>query len=88
MDLAERWGISEKSARRLRDLNLTDEAMAILVAESKRYRATQMHHIAAHGKYIGGLKALGMKSRVPGRYCSEGVGVPSESREARPVTGA
>jgi hypothetical protein len=88
LNLAERWGISEKSARRLRDLNLPDEAMAVLVAESKRYRAAQMHHITAHGKYVGGLKALGMKSRVPARYCSEGAGVLRERRDPRRVTSA
>lgn len=65
LDLSERWGISEKSARRLIGRNLSDEAMAVLVAESKRYRAAQLHHISPHGKYSGGMKALGMVSRVP-----------------------
>jgi hypothetical protein len=41
--------------------------MAILVAESKRYRAAQLHLTASHGKYTGGLKGLGMKSRIPAR---------------------
>ncbi len=67
LDFAERWGISEKSARRLRASNLPDEAMAILVAESKRYRAAQLHLTASHGKYTGGLKGLGMRSRIPAR---------------------
>lgn len=65
LDFAEHWGISEKSARRLRARNLPQEAMAILVAESKRYRAAQLHHIESHGKYTGGLRGLGMRSRIP-----------------------
>ena len=72
LNLAERWGISEKAARRLKARNLPEEAMAILVAESKRYRAAQLRHIASHGKYTGGLKALGMRSRVPGCQISGG----------------
>ena len=72
LNLAERWGISEKSARRLAVRNLPEDAMAILVAETKRYRAAQLHHIASHGKYSGGLKALGMRSRVPARHLPEG----------------
>jgi hypothetical protein len=67
LNLAERWGISEKSARRLNVRQLSDEAMAVLVAEVKRYRAAQLRYGSPHGKYTGGLKALGMKSRVPAR---------------------
>ena len=67
LEFAERWGISEKSARSLRARSLPDEAMAILVAESKRYRSAQLHHTASHGKYTGGLKGLGMMSRIPAR---------------------
>ena len=66
LDFAERWGISEKSARRLAPLRLSDEAFAVLVAESKRFRAAQLHHIPAHTRYNGGMGALGMRSRVPG----------------------
>lgn len=66
LDFAERWGISEKSARRLSALRLPEEALAVLVAESKRYRAAQLHHTPSHGKYSGGMAALGMRSRVPG----------------------
>jgi hypothetical protein len=73
LDFAERWGISEKSARRLRETNLPDEVMVILVAECKRYRAAQMCNIGARGKYTGGLKALGMRSRVPGQRISAGM---------------
>jgi hypothetical protein len=66
LDIADRWGISEKAARRLAARNLPEEALAILVAESKRSRAAQMRQIAPHGPYRGGMKALGLRSRVPG----------------------
>jgi len=66
LDFAERWGVSEKSARRLAALPLSEEALAVLVAESKRFRAAQLHHIPAHARYSGGMAALGMRSRVPG----------------------
>lgn len=66
LNIAEQWGISEKAARRLRARNLPEEAMAILVAESKRYRAAQMHQIPPRPKHVGGMKALGMESRMPG----------------------
>jgi hypothetical protein len=72
LTLAERWGISEKSARRLAALSLPDDAMAILVAESKRYRAAQQRLTPSHGKYIGGMAALGMKSRVPAARTGKG----------------
>jgi hypothetical protein len=65
LDVVERWGISEKAARRLAALHLSDDAMAILVCDSKRYAAAQRREIPAHGKYTGGMKALGMRSRVP-----------------------
>ena len=71
LNLAEHWGISEKSARRLQACKLPDEALAVLVAETKRYRAAQLHH-AARGKYIGGLRGLGMRSRVPARHSTGG----------------
>lgn len=67
LDFAERWGISEKSARRLAPLQLSEEGVAVLVAESKRFRAAQLHHIAARSRYSGGMAALGMRSRVPAR---------------------
>ena len=67
LDFAERWGISEKSARRLCSLRLSEDAVSVLVAESKRFRAAQLRHVPVHGKYRGGMAALGMKSRVPGR---------------------
>jgi len=65
LDIAERWGISEKAARRLAARKLNDDAMAILVCDSKRYAAAQRREIPVHGKYTGGMKALGMRSRVP-----------------------
>ena len=55
--------------RRLRAVwrraSLSDEAMAILVCDSKRYAAAQRREIAAQGRYTGGMRALGMRSRVP-----------------------
>lgn len=71
LDFSERWGISEKSARRLIGRNLSDDALAVLVAESKRYRAAQLHQVSPHGKYSGGMRALGMVSRVPGVLSDE-----------------
>jgi hypothetical protein len=65
LEVAERWGISEKSARRLAALKLDDESMAILVCESKRCAAVQRHEIPIRGRYIGGMRALGMRSRIP-----------------------
>jgi hypothetical protein len=68
LNMADRWGISEKAARRLAAKALPEDAMAILVSESKRYRAAQMHQIAPHGRYTGGMRALGLRSRVPGAH--------------------
>jgi hypothetical protein len=65
LDVAERWGISVKSARRLAACHLSDEAMTILVFESKRYAAAQRREVPAQGRYTGGMRALGMRSRVP-----------------------
>jgi hypothetical protein len=65
LDVAERWGISERAARRLARRNLSDDVMAILVYESKRYAAAQRRDIPAHGRYTGGMRALGMRSRIP-----------------------
>jgi hypothetical protein len=66
LGFAERWGISEKAARRLAALRLDDDAMAILVYESKRHAAIQRREVPVKGRYIGGMRALGMRSRVPG----------------------
>jgi hypothetical protein len=65
LDVAERWGISEKAARRLAARKLGDDAMAVLVYDSKRFAAAQRREIAALGRYTGGMRALGMRSRVP-----------------------
>ena len=66
LDLAERWGISWKAARRLAALKLDEETMATLAADSRRYAAVQRREVAVQGKYTGGMRALGMRSRVPG----------------------
>jgi hypothetical protein len=65
LDVAERWGISQKSARRLAARNLGEEMMAILVRDSKRCAAAQRREIAVQGRYTGGMRALGMRSRIP-----------------------
>jgi len=65
LDLAESWGISEKAARRLAGRNLSDDLMVILVNQSKRSAAAQRCDVPAQGKYIGGMRALGMRSRIP-----------------------
>ena len=65
MDVAERWGISQKSARRLARRNLGEEMMAILVRDTKRCAAAQRREVPALGRYTGGMRALGMRSRVP-----------------------
>jgi hypothetical protein len=41
LDVAERWGISERAARRLAALNLDDVQMAFMVRASKRCAAAQ-----------------------------------------------
>lgn len=64
-DLAERWGISERAARRLARRQLSDEVMAILACDSRRHAAAQRHWIAPQGPYRGGMRALGMRSRWP-----------------------
>jgi hypothetical protein len=67
LDVAERWGISEKAARRLASRKLDDQQMAFMVRASKRSAAAQRHEIIeVQGRYTGGLRALGMRSRVPG----------------------
>ncbi len=65
LDLAEQWGISEKAARRLAALHLDEDALAIMVCDSKRYAAAQRGSAAPRGHYTGGMRALGMRSRVP-----------------------
>jgi hypothetical protein len=65
LDVAERWGISQKAARRLAALKLDDNEMAIFVCDSKRMAAAQRGEIEAQGRYTGGMKALGMRSRIP-----------------------
>ena len=65
LDIAERWGISEKAARRLAAHNFDDDTMAILVRDSQRYTAVQRHEIPIQGRYTGGMRALGMRSRIP-----------------------
>jgi hypothetical protein len=65
MDVTERWGISQRAARRLVRLNLSDDVMAILVRDTKRCAAAQRREISVQGRYTGGMRALGMRSRVP-----------------------
>ncbi len=65
LDIAERWGISEKTARRLAALRPADDLMAILVYESKRHAAVQRREVPVRGRYSGGMRALGMRSRIP-----------------------
>ena len=65
LDVAEQWGISHKAARRLAALKLGEVEMAILVCDSKRYAAAQRREFTAAGRYTGGMRALGMHSRIP-----------------------
>jgi hypothetical protein len=65
LDVVERWGISEKAARRLASLRLDDDEMALLVRDSRRYASVQRREIPVQGRYSGGMRALGMRSRVP-----------------------
>ena len=65
LDVAERWGISEKAARRLVRRNPAEDLIPILVYEIKRYAAAQRRDIPAQGRYTGGMRALGMRSRIP-----------------------
>jgi hypothetical protein len=69
LDLAERWGISEKAARRLASLNLSEETMALMVADSQRHAAVQRRESVTRGRYPGSLRSLGMRSRMPGDNC-------------------
>jgi hypothetical protein len=65
LDLAECWGVSERAARRLARRKLSDDLTVILVNESKRCAAAQRCHVPAQGKHTGGMRALGMRSRIP-----------------------
>ena len=65
LDFAERWGISERAARRLARRHLSDEVMAILACDSRRHAAVQCQWTVPQGRYSGGLRALGMRSRMP-----------------------
>jgi hypothetical protein len=65
LDVVERWGISEKAARRLAGRRLDDDAMAILAYDYRRRAAVQRRELPGHGRYSGGMRALGMRSRIP-----------------------
>jgi hypothetical protein len=65
LDIAERWGISEKTARRLAAHKFDDDTMAMLVRDSKRCAAIQRREVPGQGRYTGGMRALGMRSRIP-----------------------
>lgn len=39
--------------------------MPLLVYESKRCAAVQLRDLPRQGRYTGGMRALGMRSRVP-----------------------
>ncbi len=65
LSVAEQWGVSEKAARRLAGCRVSEDMLALLVADSRRFAAAQRRVAAVQGKYSGGMKALGMRSRVP-----------------------
>jgi hypothetical protein len=65
LTIAERWGISERAARRLVARNLSEEAMALLALDSQRLSDVHSRWKSPQGKYSGGLRQLGMRSRVP-----------------------
>jgi hypothetical protein len=44
---------------------MSDDFMAVLVCDSKHRAAAQRREIAVQGKYTGGMRALGMRSRIP-----------------------
>jgi hypothetical protein len=66
LHLVERWGISERAARRLSVREWNDDAMAILAYQIRRSAAAQRREVPFQGRYTGGMHALGMRSRVPG----------------------
>jgi hypothetical protein len=39
--------------------------MAILVRDCQRFAAVQRRELPVQGRYTGGLRALGMRSRIP-----------------------
>jgi hypothetical protein len=45
--------------------NLSDDLMVLMVNESLRQSAAQRRDIPAIGKYTGGMRSLGMRSRIP-----------------------
>jgi hypothetical protein len=57
--ILQRVGVFQKKLR------LSDENMAIMVYDSKRCAAAQCSNIPAIGRYSGGMRALGMRSRIP-----------------------
>jgi hypothetical protein len=65
LTLAERFGISERAARRLVARNLSEEGMAFLALDSQRLSDIQSRWRVPQGKFTGGLRQLGMRSRVP-----------------------
>jgi hypothetical protein len=65
LDVVERWGISEKTARRLAARRLDDDTMAIMVRASQRFAAAQRGDVAVRARHTGGMRALGMRSRIP-----------------------
>jgi hypothetical protein len=69
LHLAERWGISWKAAHRLATRNLSEDAMAIMVADIRHHAAIQRHEVTVRN-YTGGMRALGMRSRVPAGSCA------------------
>ena len=64
LDVAEQWGISHKAARRLAARNLSD-IHDVDGARQQTLAAAQRREIAGQGKYTGGMRALGMRSRIP-----------------------
>ena len=65
LDVAERWGISEEAARRWAARRVDDDTMALLVRDSKRCASVQRREVPVQGRYTGGMRALGMRSRIP-----------------------
>jgi hypothetical protein len=42
-----------------------DDTMALLVRDSKRCASVQRREVPVQGRYTGGMRALGMRSRIP-----------------------
>jgi hypothetical protein len=68
LHLVERWGISERAAKRLAAREWNDDAMAILVYGIKRAAAAQRREAPGQGRHTGGMRALGMRSRTPAAH--------------------